>query len=103
MRRSTELSGELLDEGLARELVHRLQNLRRSAGLEIADRIITYVAGADDRVRRVVERHGSYILQETLTRELLLEGPPAEGAYTEEQEVEGVRLTLAVRRLGVGD
>ena len=94
----TALTPELEMEGLARELVHRLQNLRRSAGLEIADRITTYISGVDDRMRRVLERHGAYIRQETLSVELLLEQPPADDAYAEQQEVEGIALTLAVRK-----
>jgi isoleucyl-tRNA synthetase len=93
----TTLTPELEEEGLARELVHRVQNLRKEAGLEIDDRIVVYVAGADERLRAVLERHGDYVRQETLSLELRFE-PPATGAYSEEQVVEGVRLTLGVRR-----
>ncbi|MCH7511826.1 MAG: SDR family NAD(P)-dependent oxidoreductase, partial [Chloroflexi bacterium] len=59
----TEVPPELRDEGLARELVHRLQNLRREAGFDIADRITTYWQGDDD-VRRVLEAHGGYVRAE---------------------------------------
>ena len=41
----TEVTDELRDEGTARELVHRLQNMRRSAGFDIADRIVTWYDG----------------------------------------------------------
>ena len=51
----TQISAELLDEGLAREIVHRLQTMRRNAGFDIADRIVTYYQDDDD-IRRVMDR-----------------------------------------------
>ncbi len=94
----TALTPELEEEGLARELVHRLQSLRRSAGLDIADRIVASIDGGDERIRSVLKGHGDYICRETLSRELL-HAPPAKGAYTERQEVEGIHLTLAVKKV----
>jgi isoleucyl-tRNA synthetase len=92
----TGLTPELLDEGLARELVHRLQTLRREAGFEIADRIITYYQG-DAEIQRVMQRYADYIAGETLSRELV-PGPPRDGAHTEQMEIEGRPVTLAVQR-----
>ncbi|MBI1886365.1 MAG: isoleucine--tRNA ligase, partial [Chloroflexi bacterium] len=43
----TAVSPELAEEGLARELVHRLQNLRKAAGFDIADHIVTYWSGPE--------------------------------------------------------
>ena len=93
----TTVTPELEEEGLARELVHRVQNLRKEAGLEIDDRVVTYVAGAGERLRAALARHGDYVRQETLSVELRFE-PAPEGAYSEEQVVEEVRVTLGVRR-----
>jgi len=93
----THLTPELREEGLARELVHRLQNMRKKAGFEIADRICTYYQG-DEAIRRVMERFADYIQGETLSRELI-EGPPPPGAYVESQRIEGHSTTLAVLRL----
>src|SRR5437868_10555549 len=45
---SSELTSELLQEGLAREIVHRIQTLRKEAGFEIADRIKTYYGSDGD-------------------------------------------------------
>ena len=50
----TEIDAELLDEGLAREIVHRLQTMRRNAGFDIADRIVTYYQ-ADEDIQRVMD------------------------------------------------
>ena len=68
------ISPELADEGLARELAHRIQNLRKGARFEITDRIVTYYDGPDD-VARVMAVHGDYIKQETLSDDLLASGP----------------------------
>ena len=94
----TALTPELREEGLARELVHRIQNLRKAAGLDIADRIVTYYQGWPG-LQDVLARHGDYVRQETLSLELVA-GPPPQGAFAQEQVVDGQRLLLAVRRAG---
>ena len=94
----TTLTAELADEGLARELVHRIQNLRKAAGFQISDRIATYYRGWD-RVREVLASHGDYVRQETLSSELV-EGEPPPDAHSEAQKIDGQPLTLAVRRTG---
>ena len=91
------ITPELADEGLARELAHRIQNLRKGARFEITDHIVTYYQGPDD-VARVMSSHGDYIMQETLSEALLPE-PPAEDARSETAKVEGMEVTLAVRRV----
>ena len=94
----TTITPELADEGLARELVRRIQNLRRAADFELTDRIVTYYTGGE-RVRRVMRSLSDYIRQETLSEELR-EGEPDVGAYQEEQRpLEGERMSLAVKRV----
>ena len=92
----TSLTPELVDEGLAREIVHRLQTMRRKAGFEIADRIVSYYQDGDD-IRRVMGSFRAYICQETLSHELV-EGEPPSGAYQEEQTIDGHKVRLAVRQ-----
>ncbi|MDP2949222.1 MAG: class I tRNA ligase family protein, partial [Chloroflexota bacterium] len=94
----TTITPELADEGLAREVVHRLQTMRKNAGFDIADYIVTYYQGGED-VSRIMEEFGAYVRQETLSRELVAGSPP-EGAYAEEHEVGGQAVRLAVRRAG---
>ncbi|MEE9399284.1 MAG: class I tRNA ligase family protein, partial [Dehalococcoidales bacterium] len=93
----TDISPELAAEGTAREIVRRLQTMRRSAGFDIADHITTYYQG-DDYIRRVITDFADYIRQETLS-EQLVEGVPAEGAYTESHKLGGGALSLGVERL----
>jgi isoleucyl-tRNA synthetase len=78
----TELTPELLREGLAREFVRRVQELRKQADFEIADRIQLYLSATPDLVA-AIQAHREYILGETLTHELHLEQPPEGSASTE--------------------
>ena len=83
---------------MAREIVHRLQIMRRSAGFDIADYIVTYYQG-EAYVKQVVEKFADYIKQETLSRELVYE-VPEEGVFTERHRLSGYDILLGVRRLG---
>jgi isoleucyl-tRNA synthetase len=93
-----EIPPELLAEGMAREIVHRLQTMRRSAGFDIADYIVTYYQG-DDYIRQVVASFADYIKQETLSRQLI-GGVPGEGVYTESHKLSGHEIILGVKREG---
>ena len=89
---------ELAEEGLARELVHRIQNLRRAADFQVTDRIVTYYQAPDEIGRVMSGNFSDYIRQETLSEELL-GGAPQDGAKTETSKVDGMEVTLAVRRV----
>ncbi len=93
----TEISPELASEGMAREIVHRLQIMRRSAGFDIADYITTYYQG-DDYACRVMVEFADYISQETLSHQLI-EGMPGEGAFTESYKLGDHDILLGVKRL----
>jgi isoleucyl-tRNA synthetase len=94
---STELTPELVLEGLAREIVHRIQNLRKDAGFEIADRIKTYYAG-DATIGDVMRRHADYVRQETLSVELSADAPE-HGVHSETANIDGHEVTLSVVRV----
>ncbi|MFA5366845.1 MAG: isoleucine--tRNA ligase [Dehalococcoidia bacterium] len=91
------ITPELADEGLVREVVHRIQTMRKDAGFEIADYITTYYEpnALLDRVLKNAELV-AYIKQETLSRDVV-EGIPAE-AYKETHKIEGREITLGVKR-----
>jgi isoleucyl-tRNA synthetase len=61
----TTLNDELRREGVARELVRAVQEARKQAGLEVADRIVLYVEG-DDTVAAALAAHREYLMNETL-------------------------------------
>ena len=91
------ITPELADEGLARELAHRIQGLRREAKFELTDRIVTYYQGPE-QVAQVMQNHADYISQETLS-DRLVPGAPEDGERPEAQKVEGMEVTLEVRRV----
>ena len=95
----TTLTPELEAEGLVRELVHRIQNMRRAAGFAIEDRIVIYVEGATAGLAAVVAAHDAYVRAETLS-EAVHQGPAPAGAHVERHDVEGVQLTLGVVKAG---
>lgn len=76
----TDLTPELIREGLAREFVRRVQDLRKTANLDVADRIELFVE-ASPGLRSAIEAHQEYITAETLTTRLVFDSPP-EGAAT---------------------
>jgi len=94
---STRITPELSAEGLAREIVHRLQTMRRSAGFEIADHIITYYEGEAHFVQ-VISGFADYIKQETLSLEIN-EGVPEEVDFRETYKLGGYALLLGVKKI----
>jgi isoleucyl-tRNA synthetase len=94
---SSELTPELVREGLAREIVHRIQNLRKDAGFEIADRIKVYYR-ADADIADVMRQHATYIAAETLAV-ALSDDAPEHGVHGETADVDGHEVTLSVVRV----
>jgi len=88
----TELTPELVAEGQAREFVRRVQDLRKSAELDVADRIELYVE-ASASLRSAVEAHKDYITGETLAVALKFETPPSEASKSED-EFDGEKVTF---------
>ena len=94
----TVISDELAKEGMARELVHRLQTMRRSAGFEVVDQIVSYLVG-EGAAAEALAAHESYVRQETLSREVLTIAPPAE-AFVETHKLDGREVVLGVVKVG---
>jgi isoleucyl-tRNA synthetase len=99
------LDDDLRREGHAREIVHAVQNARKTAGLQVEDRIELSLAGARDLVE-AAESHRDYLTGETLAIELCLgedgadagAGEASADGYREQAEVDGLELTIALRR-----
>jgi len=95
----TEVTPELRAEGLAREAVKRIQNLRKDAGFEVTDRIEVVYDGTDD-VAAAVAEHADWIRNETLALELQPTNPDQlSGEAVQTFEIRGEQLTLGVRRV----
>jgi isoleucyl-tRNA synthetase len=95
----THLTPELEAEGLAREVAHRLQGLRKTAGLEVSDRVVASIEGAATLVARLAP-HRAWVAEEILAVELhlgeVIDAGPS--ATVEEVALPEGRLRLAVRR-----
>jgi isoleucyl-tRNA synthetase len=90
----TTVTKELEQEGIVRDLVRYIQSMRKSAGFNIEDTIITYYE-ADGQIREAIERWDPYLKGETLSKDLVAGEPPAE-AYREKVDVAGQEVELAV-------
>ena len=92
-----ELTEELIEEGLARELVNRIQGLRKDADLHVADRIRVQYHTPVDAVAAAVASHEATILAETLAIDLQrVDLPPAQAS---EIDLNGHAVTLSIVRV----
>ncbi|HIQ06641.1 MAG TPA: isoleucine--tRNA ligase, partial [Anaerolineae bacterium] len=92
---STSLTPALVREGYARELVRHIQNLRKEAGYDLADRITLYVDGGDT-VAETLAEWGGYIAGETLATKLLRQRPPEIVDTKEQFKLDSEPVTIAV-------
>ena len=90
----TNLTEELIAEGYVREVISKLQNMRKDAGFEVVDRIkVTYTAS--DKLAAVIEAGRAEIMKAVLAVELV---PGAEGELVREWNINGEKATLGVAR-----
>jgi isoleucyl-tRNA synthetase len=90
-----EITDELRLEGSAREVINRLQNLRKSAGLEVTDRIRVRYAGGD-HLRRVFEAQGPLVAAETLADDVAAHA--ADWSDTLSFDLEGELVSLWIQK-----
>ncbi|MBM3313132.1 class I tRNA ligase family protein, partial [candidate division WOR-3 bacterium] len=90
------LTSDLENEGLARELVHKVQNLRKAAGFEVADRIHLYCQGSS-RLTAAVRAFEDYIRRETLAV-TITEGTALEADIRDTTKVNREPAELALKK-----
>ena len=93
----TNLTPELLEEGFVRELVSKIQTMRKEAGFEVQDHIDVYESG-NEKIRAIMEKYDEDLKHEVLARSISF-GSGAEGSYEKEWTVNGEKVTLAVRKI----
>ena len=69
----TTITDELREEGHLREIISKIQNMRKESGFEVADKIKLYV-GNNDMLVDVVNKYADFIKKETLTQEIIVNG-----------------------------
>ena len=87
------ISDELRMEGLSRDVVNRLQNLRKDSGLEVQDKINVLYTSTDEQMNTAIETHKEYIQKETQALSLVKAGNISGGTVI---EIDGTELTVAM-------
>jgi isoleucyl-tRNA synthetase len=90
----TSLTEELILEGLAREFMSKVQQMRKSSDFEVADNINIYYQG-DEKVKSALEIHSDWIKSETLAKSLMF----VENDNSEEANLNGHEVKIAVERI----
>ncbi len=94
----TDLTPDLIAEGLAREFVRRVQELRKQAEFDIADRI-RLVVRATPRLAQAIADHRVYIMGETLAVELI-DDQPITGGMISEVEFDEEKVAFGITKIG---
>ena len=68
---NTDLSEELINEGYAREIISKVQNMRKSSDFDVADRITTTIS-SDESIINAIKAFEAYIMKETLSQEIII-------------------------------
>ena len=89
------VTDELRREGMARELVNRIQNVRKSKNFDITDKVIVTIS-PDERINDAVESYGDYIARQVLAVAINVE--PVEGADAIELDMDGWNLNVKVEK-----
>ena len=91
------ITEELFNEGLARELVNRVQTLRKNTGLEVTDRIEIFVQ-KNEKLEPAVEQYKSYICGETLAETVWLADSVEGDNVLEDELTENVKVILRIQK-----
>lgn len=94
----TELDKELEKEGLARELVNRIQKLRKDADYEVSDRIHVSLKG-DELVYQSVQSYGDYLKVETLTDSLVTGSALSSSDIQSDFDIDGIAVNISIKRV----
>ena len=92
------ITDELRYEGIARELVNRIQNMRKESGFDVTDKI-TVLIGDHELIREAINRHSAYIGSQTLATRVEVVGDFADGEFWE-VEIDDVTVKISVCKVG---
>lgn len=91
----TNLTAALIDEGFVREIVSKVQTMRKEAGFEVTDHIVLSHAGSA-RIEEILARFGADVASDTLAESIV--AGSVDGAYVKEWDVNGETVTLGVKK-----
>jgi isoleucyl-tRNA synthetase len=88
------LTEELIDEGFEREIISKIQTMRKEAGYEVTDHIAVYHYG-NDKLADIFNRYGAQIAGDVLADSI---SAGQEGSYSKEWSINGETVTLSISR-----
>lgn len=91
----TNLSDELIEEGFVREVISKIQTMRKEAGFEVMDKILVYVSG-NNRISDVLRNNRTEFTREVLANEIIFD---TIDGYSKDWNVNGEDVTLAVQKV----
>ena len=91
----TNLTPELIEEGFVREVISKVQTMRKDAGFEVMDKINLYVSG-NDKIADIVNRNAAQVKTVVLAQDIIT-GKTA--GFEKEWDINGEKVTLAVEKL----
>jgi len=94
----TEIDETLRNEGFAREMVNKIQNMRKSSGFEVTDRINIFLTTSDP-LAGAVRQHSNFICDETLADKIELVNSLPEGSDGKNWNINGIKADIAVIRI----
>ena len=93
----TRITPALAQEGMARDVIRQVQDLRKNADLQMEDRIVLYLGTDSEKLKPAIEAHRDYIAAETLTKEWS-DQPLGDEASTATVKIDGQPLVIALRK-----
>ena len=90
-----KLTPELIEEGFVRELISKIQTMRKEAGFEVMDRIRLFVSG-NERLEKIIRDNSGTIGRDVLADDFTIGGT---GGYTKDWKINGEPVTLGVEKL----
>ena len=90
------VTGDLRNEGIAREFVNRIQNIRKESGFDVTDKI-TVLIEDNELIREAIKLHSSYIGSQTLATEVSVV-PTVSGDNSREIDIDEVMVRISVKK-----
>ena len=91
----TNLTPELIEEGFVREIISKIQTMRKEAGFEVMDKIVVYAHG-NDKIQEIMKAHEDEIKSEVLADEMVL---GQTDGYVKEWNINKEAVTMGVKKL----
>ena len=92
---NTQLTPQLIEEGFIREIISKIQTMRKDAGFEVMDKIKVYCSD-NAKIKEIMEKGKEEISENTLTEEFILDKL---SGYTAEWDINGEKVTLGVEKV----